>query len=309
MRDSDHSIGVHLVCGFLGSGKTTLINDMIASGEISDALFLINDFGSMNIDADLIDSREGGVIRLTNGCVCCGLSGNLSSQLTQIRRWPDPPRRLVVEASGVAQPRSLMQLFNSAPGYCLAQVELLVDLSLIGRLLEDSTVGELVRYQVAEVPVILINRWDVLDEGERDASVKQLEALNPDVTLSWSPSRESGMPTPRQASLGESVFPELGQLVPGVLATFTLTLPGTIDARRLAQLLDAAGEILLRAKGFILSEEAPDGCLLIQWTPSGSIVTQTFRRQAPTLVLIGKGRDNLAYLATLLLTYASAPSR
>ena len=307
MRDSDLSIGVLLVCGFLGSGKTTLINAMIAGGEISNALFLINDFGSMNIDADLIDSREEGVIRLTNGCACCGLSGNLSSQLTQISHWADPPQWLVVEASGVAQPRPLMQLFNSAPGYYLADVKLLVDISAIVRLLEDVTVGDLVRHQVAEAPAIVINRWEGMEENERESRRKVLQSLNPHAQLSWSATPQpAGIETCRDETLTPGSKPR----EPGNLASFTLTLPGPIDVGGLVQTLNAAASILLRAKGFIASQESPDGCLLLQWTPSGSSVIQMRRRQVPpTLVLIGKGRDNLAYLASQLMVYTSTPSR
>ena len=309
MLDSDQPIGVHLLCGFLGSGKTTLINEMIADGKISDALFLINDFGSMNIDADLIESREGGVIRLTNGCACCGLSGNLSSQLTQISRWPRPPQWLVVEASGVAQPRPLMQLFNSARGYYLADVKLLVDISAIGRLLEDAAVGDLVRHQVAEAPAMVFNRWEGLSRNECDARRNQLQALSPNAQISWAAPPQPAVITHRGDCLGEAIVPELTPLVPGALASFTLTLPGPVDISRLTQVLDAATSILLRAKGFVASEETPSGCLLLQWTPSGSSVTRTQRRHAPGLVLIGKGRDNLAYLASQLMEYSSMPSR
>ncbi|WP_087719384.1 GTP-binding protein [Salinicola salarius] len=117
MSTSILPIPATLLCGFLGSGKTSRINTLIASGELANALFLVNDFGRINIDAELIESQEDHILRLTNGCACCGIAGNLSAQLRDIRRWPTPPSHLVFEASGIARPRPLMQLLDAARGY------------------------------------------------------------------------------------------------------------------------------------------------------------------------------------------------
>ncbi|MCE8040742.1 hypothetical protein HOP60_01065 [Halomonas daqingensis] len=306
MTEASTPIGVTLICGFLGSGKTTRINALIANGELEDALFLVNDFGRLNIDASLIESREGEVVRFNNGCACCGLAGDLSAQLRRIRRWPRPPSRMVMEASGVARPRPLAQLFTAALGYALEQVEFLVDASTLGSLLNDPSVGELARDQLRDVERISVNRWHQMEESERRHLVTQLKALNPEAILQW----DDALPEPldnmermvdRKADRGEA---DKGSravgLTPGALASLSIRLPERLDAGRLGRALDAARPFLLRAKGFIHAGETRDGLTLVQWTPSGCRFTPAHGDKPAVLVLIGKGRDNLEALAERL---------
>lgn len=306
MTDTRPPIDVHLLCGFLGSGKTTRINTLIANGELEDALFLVNDFGSLNIDASLIESREGEVVRLSNGCACCGLAGNLSLQLRRIRHWPKPPVRLVMEASGVARPRPLAQLFRAAPGYALAQLDLLVDASMLDTLLKDPCVGELVRDQLRDVERISLNRWHHMEEDERRHLVTQLAALNPHAVLQWdeAPSEPLEVMGPGETDKGSDAF----EAVSGALASLSIRLPGRLDSSRLAHTLNTARPFLLRAKGFIRSREAPDRITLVQWTPGGCRFTPAHGDKRAVLVLIGKGRENLEALAERLSEMSATAS-
>ena len=71
------SVPVVLVAGFLGSGKTTVVNHLLAHAEGKRIAAVVNDFGAINIDAELITGANGGVVSLSNGCICCSLEGDL----------------------------------------------------------------------------------------------------------------------------------------------------------------------------------------------------------------------------------------
>ncbi|MFQ3787643.1 CobW family GTP-binding protein [Halomonas sp. A29] len=302
-------IAVHLLCGFLGSGKTTRINMLIRRGELPDTLFLINDFGSLNIDAELIESSTGSnlgsgeVLRLSNGCACCGISGNLSAQLSAIRRWQHPPQRLVFEASGVARPRSLMQLFDAAGGYRLDRTELLVDLSTLDELLHDASVGDMVAAQLGDVDDVLLNRWGGMTLVDRQETARKIVTLNPGVCLQWLASladNASVRANVAAEALPTEALPTFPCDTGMELASLSVGLTGPLDSSRLLALLDVARPVLLRAKGFLRSRDAPERIQLLQWTPGQARLTAQPGDRSAVLVLIGKGKLNLERLAAMI---------
>ncbi|WP_179208851.1 CobW family GTP-binding protein [Salinicola salarius] len=299
------AIDVRLLCGFLGSGKTTRINHLIAEGTLRDALFLVNDFGRLNIDAELITAEEDGIVRLNNGCACCGLSGDLSAQLSDIRRWPSPPTLLVFEASGVARPRPLMQLFGAAEGYSLGSAETLVDLSALQRLLHDPAIADITQAQITDVPRLRINRHAKLPGIVRERETALLKSLNSAAELVWdSPPKELSITYTKSSE--SAVWPDFHALAAsaGVITSRTLALPRALDSQQLMALLDAAAPILLRAKGMLRDCEHPQTLLALQWTPGGGRRTPFPGAKQDVLVLIGKegpGMDALVSSIEALL--------
>ena len=102
------SVPVVVITGFLGAGKTTFINDLLRGADGRRIAAIVNDFGSINIDAALLATATDEVIGLKNGCICCSLQGDL---LRSLRRVLDgrPPDLVVIEASGVADPNGIVQ--------------------------------------------------------------------------------------------------------------------------------------------------------------------------------------------------------
>lgn len=306
MTDMERTaIDVRLLCGFLGSGKTTRINRLIAEGTLRDALFLVNDFGRLNIDAELITAEEDGIVRLNNGCACCGLSGDLSAQLSDIRRWPVPPTLLVFEASGVARPRPLMQLFGAAKGYSLGSSETLVDLSALQRLLRDPAIADIAQAQITDVPRLRINRHAELPAIVRERDTVLLKSLNSTAELAWDPAPAEQPITYIKPSDGVD-WPDFHALAAsaGAITSRTLALPRAMDSRQLQALLDAAAPILLRAKGMLRDCEHPETTLALQWTPGGGRRTPFSGAKQDVLVLIGKegpGMDALVASVEALL--------
>lgn len=269
-----------LLCGFLGSGKTTRINTLVASGELANALFLVNDFGRINIDAELIESQDDHILRLTNGCACCGIAGNLSAQLRDIRQWPSPPAQLVFEASGIARPRPLMQMLDAARGYRLEHAETLVDASAFARHVEDTAINDIVMAQIREVSTLRINRIDWLCEGDREQVLQSIVALNPvaDRTL-----EQAGEP-PRSAAVPPAPAATRGR---GPLVTESVSFAGAVDLAALETLLNKAAPTLVRAKGLVQARDTAGRCHVIQLAGGRLTRTATRARQSRALVLIG----------------------
>lgn len=102
------SVPVLVVTGFLGAGKTTFINDLLVHADGQRIAAIVNDFGSINIDAALLERATDTVVGLKNGCICCSLQGDLLRTLRTVLDT-GPPDLIVVEASGVADPGGIVQ--------------------------------------------------------------------------------------------------------------------------------------------------------------------------------------------------------
>ena len=103
------SVPILLVTGFLGAGKTSLINRLLAADHGRRIGAIVNDFGSINIDADILSGTAEGVIGLKNGCICCTLQGDLLRTLKLLLNQKPGPDLIVIEASGVADPVGIVQ--------------------------------------------------------------------------------------------------------------------------------------------------------------------------------------------------------
>ena len=104
-----------VIGGFLGAGKTSLLNHWLRSQNGHRTALLVNDFGELNIDASLIAQQHADTLALTNGCVCCNLGDDLSQALIQVLDAQPPFESVVVEASGVSDPGRIAQLAQAAP--------------------------------------------------------------------------------------------------------------------------------------------------------------------------------------------------
>src|SRR5438034_10992572 len=95
-------VPILLVTGFLGAGKTTVVNHLLAHAEGRRIAAIVNDFGAINIDAELIAGASDGVVSLSNGCICCSLQGDLLRTLAVLLRRDPRPEFLVIDTSGAA---------------------------------------------------------------------------------------------------------------------------------------------------------------------------------------------------------------
>ena len=141
-----------MIAGYLGAGKTTLINRMLAEA-VQPFAVIVNDLGALAVDEALIAGQQGTTLSLTNGCACCQISADLAAQLARLRQ--DDFSALVFEASGVAKASRLATLTSQAEGYALAKVVTLVDGIDAPRLLADAYLSPLIKEQIAAADWVL----------------------------------------------------------------------------------------------------------------------------------------------------------
>jgi G3E family GTPase len=159
-------IPVTVIGGYLGSGKTTLVNHLLRTGDERVAV-LVNDFGDVDIDGGLIERDDGDTIALANGCICCSLVDGFAAALDTIRALDPRPDRLVIEASGVADPANVAA-YGHGPELSLDAVIVLVDAETIRRLAVDRYVADTVLGQLSSADVVVVNKIDLVDRAEVD---------------------------------------------------------------------------------------------------------------------------------------------
>ena len=149
-----------VVGGYLGAGKTTLINAFLRDPGGVRATVLVNDFGAINIDAGLIENARGDTIALTNGCACCSIGDNLLEAALAATGAAPAPDLLLVEASGVAHPGRIADTLSGvaalAPAICLS----VVNGARLVRNARDKFIARLFAAQIECADALSLNRFD-----------------------------------------------------------------------------------------------------------------------------------------------------
>ena len=160
------SLPLTILGGYLGAGKTTLINRLLSGDHDKRLTILVNDFGAINIDADLIAEHAGDTISLANGCACCQLQDDALKQLQELAAMPNPPDHVLVEASGAGEPARLAYLGYGIKGLHLAGVYVAVAADTLAVRRKNKFTGKLVARQIAQADFCLITKTDLtVDDG------------------------------------------------------------------------------------------------------------------------------------------------
>lgn len=156
-----------IISGFLGAGKTTLLNHILHSDHGLKVAVLVNDFGDINIDAQLIVGVEGEMINLSNGCICCTIRGDLLKETIRLLRRPDPPEYIIIETSGVSDPIAVANTFlmpEIHPLIRLDSILIVVDSDQLLSLKGDQY--DLAIDQIAVADMVVINKIDLLSSED-----------------------------------------------------------------------------------------------------------------------------------------------
>ncbi|MCP4670009.1 MAG: GTP-binding protein [Desulfobacula sp.] len=167
---------IFIITGFLGTGKTTLLKRILeSSADLSKTVVLINEFGKIGIDKSLIkNTAAADIVELTSGCICCSLKTDMIQSL-QILRHEYAPERLVIEATGVADPLSIIQALNDRiikPHFELEKVITVVDSDFWEA---REVFGTVFQSQLDQADIILLNKIDVLDETKISIVLKEIK--------------------------------------------------------------------------------------------------------------------------------------
>lgn len=165
---------ITIIGGYLGAGKTTLINRLLNQPELpSGTAVLVNDFGDINIDESLIrsESNNGNVIGLSNGCVCCSISDDLSQALDQLSALAIT--QVFLETSGVAEPARVWQHCHY-PGFSPKAAIVVVDAVNFLQRSQDKYVGPLVNAQIAQADLLVVSKTELNSRFQLDNLTPQL---------------------------------------------------------------------------------------------------------------------------------------
>ena len=171
------AIPITVIGGYLGAGKTTLLNRLLQNADGRRLGVIVNDFGAIGIDAELLAAAsDTGVINLPNGCVCCTLGGDLFETLIALRDADEPPDHIVIEASGVADP-AVAAAWGTSAGFEPGGVVVLAAADSIRRQLVDKYVGGEVERQLAGADLIVLTKADLCSGSEREAACTVIESI------------------------------------------------------------------------------------------------------------------------------------
>jgi G3E family GTPase len=192
-----------IVCGLLGSGKTTFIRSIVKHGR-EKTVVLVNDFGAAGIDGEIFSAGGIESVELPSGCVCCTLKFDLITTIQRIVK-EFAPERLLIEPSGVASPSGVLDALQSA-GEGSASVIGIVDVTEFVGLYDSGIYGSFFQDQIENSDVILVNKTDLADEAVIVAAERLITSINPRAVLLRTAQADFSAPLP-EAPLHRDIYP------------------------------------------------------------------------------------------------------
>lgn len=163
-----------IISGFLGAGKTSLLNHLLHHAGGRRITALVNDFGALNIDSELIAAEHGGEISLANGCVCCSISDDLGVALADALNRTPRADHIVIEASGVADPARIALYAQVDRELRLDGIVTLIDTCAHEAHAGDPHIGDTYARQMAAADLFLVTKSDLADETQIQITTRAL---------------------------------------------------------------------------------------------------------------------------------------
>ncbi len=274
-----------VIGGYLGAGKTTLVNGLLRQAGGRRIAVLVNEFGALPIDQDLIEGQEGSMMLLAGGCVCCSFGSDLIGALMSLRQQVPRPDQILIEASGVALPGAIAQSLTLLAGIALDAIVVMVDSETLPRLSQDCYLADTMSRQMQDADLVLLNKADCATPALLQESRALVQHAAPQARCIET--RMAQLPPEIIFGFGGSHFASDEMAMPHETAlhdSLSLALPARYDLDRLLEGLKNPSCHLLRAKGFV--RDASGQMHLLQMVGARHSLTPWPEREG-RLVLIG----------------------
>lgn len=292
MRRAKETIPVSIIGGFLGAGKTTYLNSLIKAEELpANAMILVNDFGRINIDAELIEYSDERIMRLSNGCICCTLGNSLADQLCELTRSALQISQLYIEASGIADIGKIRDLIRLSKQFVLTESLCLIDASQINKNHKSKTIGALWLAQIEAASVIELNRYAQADKDDLEG---ELRDLNRSAVIRFSESNCEN------EVIATSFAQPPTTINSSRIVTQSHNFNSSVSKTEIEALFKRYSSHLMRAKGIISVQTSTQDQVLqyaggrLSWTP------HSIRGQRGRLVCIGADSAEFSELGQAL---------
>lgn len=282
-------IPVCLVTGFLGSGKTTFLRQVVEDNPGRKIVYLVNELSSLDVDGALLGEVEEDVVAIPGGSIFCRcLVTEFIDHLTELPERFGPIEGVVIEASGIADPRVVQQLLAETGldrVYAVSSIVTIVDPGSFPKLV---TALPNVRAQVEAADVVLVNKTDQFAPEQVDFTERLVAEIKPGVQVVRTEHCRADLELFGEAPVRE-LAGEYALCLDPNYGKLAVEFPGAVDLGRLMAELTAVRDEIYRAKGFV---PTPDGMYYLDLSQAG-LTTQRMDREdlAPGLAVITRGMD------------------
>ena len=177
MLDISDKLPVTIITGFLGSGKTTLLNQILKNKHDLKVAVLVNEFGDINIDSQLLISIDEDMIELTNGCICCTLNDGLANAVYRVLEHQDRIDYLIVETTGIADPLPIAMTFLGTELRAFTSLDSILTVVDAESFNLENATDDIAFKQVTYGDIILINKIDLVPDAKVDAIEQSIHSI------------------------------------------------------------------------------------------------------------------------------------